>query len=262
MKAPSKHLAKRVSEMLKKLLFITGLAASTLSVSAIGSEGATWSYSGENGPDNWGTLSKENETCMYGRSQSPIDLEGTDPVRMHPIETDYQVSSLALVNNGHTLQQTYEAGSWLKVGSKSYELLQFHMHSQSEHTVMGKSYPLELHFVHRDPAGTLAYIAVFVEEGAEHPAAKEFWNSLPLEPGQTYKSDTKINARDLMPFSKSYYRYMGSLTTPPCTEGVNWYVLKAPLQMSADQISSVQGIMGQNNRNTQPRFNRMILDTE
>lgn len=232
------------------------LAASALAAAVSAQD--NWSYSGANGPDSWGTLSS---VCANGSMQSPIVIEGTEAVYMNRLETPYSVAPVDMVNNRHTVKFNYAPGSMMKVGSKAFELANFHFHTPAEHKVLTTSYPLEIHFDHKAADGTLARVAVLVKEGRPNPAAEELWPHLPLEPDQTSRrSDIMINARDFMPADHSYYRYMGSETTPPCSEGVNWYVMKEPVEFSSQQIAVLRGIMGENARPLQPRNNRMILD--
>ncbi len=217
---------------------------------------AEWGYAGKNGPNYWGGK------CKSGKSQSPIDINNTDPAITHGLKMDYNVAPIAMLNNGHTLQQNYNSGSFLKIGNKSYELKQFHIHTPSEHTVMGKSFPMEIHFVHASTSGNIAVVGVLVEEGDENKAFNEIMSFLPTKKNGT-RSDAGvlINARDLMPHDKSYFRYQGSLTTPPCSEGVNWYLLKGTVSFSKTQLNALHRIVKTNNRPVQKRNNRIVLDT-
>ncbi|WP_417449948.1 carbonic anhydrase [Kordiimonas sp.] len=217
-----------------------------------------WSYSGSNGPDNWGAGSS---VCANGSMQSPIVIEGTEPVYLNRLETHYMVSPLVMHNDRHTVRFNYAPGSKMKIGAKEYELKNFHFHTPAEHRVLTSSYPMEIHFDHAAADGTLARIAVLVKEGKSNMAAEEIWPHLPIEPDQTSRrEEVKVNARDLMPNNRIFYRYMGSQTTPPCSEGVNWYIFKEPVEFSSQQIAALRGIMGENARPLQPRNNRMILD--
>jgi len=221
-----------------------------------------WSYSGGKGPNNWYQLSPANNLCRTGKSQSPINIEGTDPAIMHRLITDYGVSPLALKNNQIRVDMTYAPGSLLKVGRKNFTLMSMDFHTPAEHQVAGKVFPMSIQFKHRAADGNWAIIETLVKEGDENLAAQEIWDHLPLEPGQTVKlPKVLVNARDLMPTDKSYYRYMGSLSTPPCSEGVSWYILKRPIELSKSQIDLIRGIVGGDTaRPLQPRNNRMILD--
>jgi len=221
-----------------------------------------WSYSGNNGPQAWHQLSPANALCRTGQRQSPINIEGTDPVIMHRLITDYKVAPIDMKNNSHSVSMTYTPGSHLRVGAKFFTLQSLSFHTPAEHTVSGESFPMSVQFKHRGPNGDWAIIEVLVKEGRENIAAQEFLNNMPIEAGQSMKSaSTFVNARDLMPTDKAYYRYMGSLTTPPCSEGVSWYVLKRPVQFSKAQIDLAKGIVGGDSaRPVQARNNRMILD--
>ncbi len=221
-----------------------------------------WGYSTNNGPSTWGNLNPAYAACSTGIMQSPINIEGTDPAVMHRLKTNYTVSPLDLKNGNHTVTMKYEPGSMLEVGQKSFMLKDFIFHTPSEHTVAGKRYPMEIQFRHESITGAQAIVSVLVTEGQMNKAASEIWQYLPIEKGQSSKPG-KIysNARDLMPNDASYYRYMGSLTTPPCNEGVNWYVMKSPVEFSAEQIAVMRSIIGgDTSRPVQSRNNRIILD--
>jgi len=245
---------------LAKALGCFGLYITVLSNTAL-AEGE-WSYSGSNGPANWHQLSGAYGKCSSGKQQSPINIEGTDAAIMHRLETDYSVAPIHLKNNRHSIQMSYPKGSLLKVGTKRFSLKQFQFHTPAEHTVSGNRHPLSIHFIHHAANGSSAVVAVFVKEGKENMAAQELYENLPLEADQVInKEKILINARDLMPSNKAYYRYMGSLTTPPCSEGVHWYVLKKPIEFSKEQIDFMRGLIGGNNaRPLQKRNNRIILD--
>jgi len=245
---------------------ISAVLQAGLLTSAIALSGASaqdnWSYSGNNGPQAWHTLSPGNVLCRSGQRQSPINIEGTDPVIMHRLVTDYKVAPIEIKNNSHSVTMTYSKNSLLKVGAKFFTLNSISFHTPAEHTVAGQVFPMSVQFKHRGPGGNWAIIETLVKEGRENIAATEFLANFPLEPGQTMKQPmVLVNARDLMPTDKAYYRYMGSLTTPPCSEGVSWYILKKPIQLSKEQIELVKGVVGGDSaRPVQARNNRMILD--
>jgi len=240
---------------------IAGLLSTTLA-SASTSTQDNWSYSGNNGPANWHQLSPANSQCRSGKSQSPINIEGTDPAIMHRLITDYGVAPLSLKNKRIRVEMDYVPGNLLKVGAKVFVLKTLDFHTPAEHQIAGKTYPMSIQFKHRAADGSWAIIETLVKEGRENLAAQEMWDHLPLEPNQNVKrAKVLINARDLMPTDKSYYRYMGSLTTPPCSEGVSWYILKRPIELSKSQIELIRGIVGGDTaRPLQARNNRMILD--
>ena len=221
-----------------------------------------WAYEGKEGPEQWGGLSKDFQVCKSGKMQSPIDLTETkaEGATIHPISFDYRLTELNVVHNGHTIQVNYAPGSGITVKGKRYELLQLHFHTPSEHAIDGKRAPMEAHFVHKAADGSLAVVGVMMEEGASNLALGEIWNSMPTKAGETETNKkVLINARDLLPHDTSYYRYMGSLTTPPCTEGVNWHVLKEPIQVDAQQIDQFADAVGDNSRPLQALNTRFLL---
>ncbi len=225
--------------------------------------GAHWGYAGAGGPSQWGDLKSEYATCKTGRMQSPIDVRGALVVGASKISFNYKLSELALRNNGHTVQVDYANGSTMAVGGKSYKLLQFHFHTPSEHLVDGKRYPLEMHLVHKGDDGTLAVAGVMIEPGAANIALQEIWGHLPRKAGEKKKvAGVAINARDLLPDTDSYRHYKGSLTTPPCSEGVRWFVLDRPIEASAGQIATIAGIMGANARPSQPLNERLVISAQ
>ncbi len=192
--------------------------------------------------------------------QSPINMTDTIDANMAQIKFDYRITPLVIVNNGHTVQVNYAKGSSVAIDGKKYELLQFHFHTPSEHMVEGKPFAIEMHLVHKNAEGELAVVAVFMRAGKDNIALEEVWNHLPRQAGGAKTiAGVAVNARDLVPANAAYYRYMGSLTTPPCSEGVNWYVLKTPIQVGKEQIRAIAGILGANNRPTQGLANRLLL---
>jgi carbonic anhydrase len=221
---------------------------------------AHWAYEGPGGPEHWGNLKDEYRACGAGRQQSPIDIDNAGASRMLPISFHYKVSVIELVNNGHTVQANYGKGSYITVGDERFDLLQFHFHTPSEHRVAGRSFPMEIHFVHRNAQGRLAVVGVLIAPGEESLAAREIWDRLPAAPhSKSSDAHALINARDLMPTESRYFRYAGSLTTPPCSEQVDWYVLQQPMTFSIEQIGRIRGIMGGNARPVQARNGRYLL---
>ncbi|HXI10738.1 MAG TPA: carbonic anhydrase family protein [Thermodesulfobacteriota bacterium] len=217
-----------------------------------------WGYEGEAGPANWGHISEEYATCAKGKSQSPIDISGAQDEKLADIAFNYKPSKINIVNNGHTVQVNYDEGSSIKVNGSEYKLLQFHFHDPSEHTVGGKSFGMELHLVHKNDKGELAVVGVLIEKGKENPAFKTVWANIPKKAGEHKELKETVNASDLLPASKAYFTYSGSLTTPPCSEGVTWLVLKTPVQLSEAQINAFMGVHKGNNRPVQPLNSRKI----
>ncbi len=217
-----------------------------------------WAYEGENGPDHWGKVSEEFKACSEGKQQSPIDISGTENLDLPDVEFSYKPSQLNILNNGHTVQVVYDKGSSIKVDGEDYQLVQFHFHTPSEHTIGGKSFGNELHLVHKNDKGELAVVGVLIEKGKENAAFNEIWANLPQKADEKKEVKATINADSLLPATRSFYRYSGSLTTPPCSESVKWIVLKTPIQMSEAQIHRIQAIMKHNNRPVQPINERKV----
>jgi len=228
-----------------------------------------WTYKGEKGPRFWGRLDPDFSLCKDGHSQSPIDIAKTAPASLKELKADFSPAKLQIVhhehvadeiNNGHTIQVNYSEGDTLTIGDADYELIQFHFHSPSEHTVKGKQYPMEMHFVHKAASGALAVVGVFIERGAHNAAFDPIWANLPSKKGlESHFEHVQVNVDDLLPQSTESYRYDGSLTTPPCSEGVKWIVMKSPIQLSAKQIEKFTALVKGNNRPVQPLNNRITL---
>ncbi len=219
-----------------------------------------WGYEGEAGPAHWGDLSPEFAACGAGREQSPVDIPRAAPLNPGDPQFDYRPSILAIANNGHSIQVTYEAGSTLVVGNARYALVQFHLHAPSEHTLGGAYAPMELHLVHQDAGGRIAVAGVLLVEGAHNAAYEPVLVHMPAQVGEAEVIDgTTVDANALLPADRAYYRYRGSLTTPPCTEGVEWFVLAEPVELSAAQIAAFRMVYDGNNRPVQPLNGRTFL---
>lgn len=237
------------------ILILTLLIAKT----SLASDLKDWSYAGETGPENWASINSENYACS-GKNQSPINLSVFTEADSTPITFNYTNSGNEIVNNGHTVQINHTPGSFIELDGKIFELLQLHFHTPSENHINGVSYPLEAHLVHSDPKGNLAVIAVMYEQGTENQQLKAPWSQMPQHPNEIILLSTWLNAESLLPDNRAYYRFNGSLTTPPCTEGVRWLVLKKPLQVSAKQIKRLmESLGGPNNRPLQPVNARSVL---
>lgn len=223
-------------------------------------ETVCWGYEAENGPDVWAQLSPEYRLCSVGIHQSPIDIVNPTPAELLPITFNYRPTSLKIHNTGNTIEVAYQEGSWIQVDGTKYRLLQFHFHAPSEHTVAGDLYDMEMHLVHGSEDGTLAVIGVLIKSGSTNTAFNTLWHHLPSVPGESAQvNDVVLNASDLLPTTKHTYRYEGSLTTPPCSEGVKWFVLTTPIEMSQSQIAAFKAILYGNNRPVQPLNGRELL---
>jgi carbonic anhydrase len=246
----------------KNLVAVAACASAFGSV-ALGAEtGAPhWGYHGAESADKWGELSKDFATCKLGKEQSPIDIKTAEAekAKLDKIEFSYKATPLSIVNNGHTVQVNYAKGSSITVGKDKYELLQFHFHTPSEEEVDGKEFDLVAHLVHQSADGKLAVVAVLFDRGADNNGLKTFWDKLPKDSGETRSlPKSMINATDLLPASKTYFTFNGSLTTPPCGENVRWLVLKTPVTVSKDQTTAFRKIYPLNNRPVQPLNGRKV----
>lgn len=227
-----------------------------------GDSAVLWSYSGDTGPEHWGSLSGEFETCDTGTEQSPVDISDPTPEAEGELIFEYVPAPLEIVNNGHTIQVNYEAGSAVVIDGRRYELVQFHFHAPSEHTRDGEHSAMEMHLVHEDAAaGDLAVVGAWIEPGdAATPGLAPVWEHLPAQEGPPAKIDgVEVDAAALLPEDRSSFRYPGSLTTPPCTQGVSWVMLRAPINLSEDQIEAFRAIIDGNNRPVQPLNDRTIV---
>lgn len=217
-----------------------------------------WSYDNE---DRWAKLREDYALCATGKRQSPIDIHEGIKVHLEEITFDYKPMQFRIIDTGHTVQVTVGEGLSLKVSGKRYELLQFHFHRPSEERINGRAYDMVMHLVHRNDEGQLAVIAVLLEKGSEHPLIQTLWNNLPLDQNIEMAPAEAIDLNKLLPENRSYWTYMGSLTTPPCTEGVLWMVLKQPMQVSAEQVSIFSRLYRNNARPLQPLNGRLIKES-
>ncbi len=219
-----------------------------------------WSYDGEGGPENWAKLDPKNTLCASGTRQSPIDIRDGIKVDLEPIQFDYKPSMFRIVDNGHTVQVTPSNGT-ITVSGKSYELLQFHFHKPSEEKINGRPFDMVAHLVHKSDDGQLAVVAVLLEKGAENPTIQTLWNNLPLEKKiEASPPSASVDLAAFLPGNRNYTTYMGSLTTPPCSEGVLWLVLRQPVQISPEQIAIFSRLYKNNARPVQPTWGRLIKE--
>jgi len=254
-----------MNQTIKQLLTLTAGVVLASGIAFANEEKAHsehWGYTGHNTPEKWGTLSEKFRECGVGLNQSPINITHSLKANLPPLNPNYSHSSKSIVDNGHTIQVNMELGDTLTVDGITFELKQFHFHSPSENHIDGKAYPLEAHFVHLDKDGNIAVIAVMFEEGAENPVLKKIWKDMPQKIGEKKPLKLEGIAKALLPKDKHYYRFNGSLTTPPCTEGVRWFVLKQPLSVSKEQIKKFHDdtLHHDNNRPIQPLDARVIVE--
>jgi carbonic anhydrase len=230
--------------------------------SAAAEKDKNWAYSGANGPTKWAKLDKGFATCGTGQLQSPIDIPDAHARKgdLPPLLFNYKPSPLKIADDGHTIQVNSGSDSWVSIEGKRYELVEFHFRKPSEHKIGGKGQEMEVQLVHKDKDGKLAIVAVLLDQTKENALIKTIWNNLPqTRDKESVVPDVQINPLGLLPQNKEYYAFKGSLTTPPCTEGVSWYVLKTPGQISADQVARFGRIYPANARPVQPLNDRDIL---
>jgi carbonic anhydrase len=242
--------------ILKPVLLVAVLFTSG---TAFAEHTAHWTYSGEGGPENWAKLSPEFGACT-GKNQAPINLTGFIEAELKPIKVSYQAGGNEILNNGHTVQVNYAPGSSILVDGIQFDLKQFHFHAPSENHINGKSYPMEAHLVHADKNGNLAVVAIMFEADVENKALAKIWPSMPKKESQKAALSNAFDVAQLLPQDKDYYRFNGSLTTPPCTEGVRWLVMKTPVTASEEQIEAFAHVMHHpNNRPVQAINARPVL---
>ena len=233
---------------------------------AVGSAHAYWSYQGPAGPQTWGGLKPEFTLCGSGQRQSPIDIRGGLAVDLEPVKFKYQATPFAVIDNGHTVQANLAPGNHVEVGGKRFELVQFHFHRPSEERIDGRQFEMSVHLVHKDEQGKLAVVAVLIDKGMDsaspQPVIQKVWNNLPLEKGEESSARVQLDPAEILPGDRRYFTYMGSLTTPPCSEGVQWVVMRQPVTMSAEQIELFARMYPMNARPVQQASGRRILQSQ
>ncbi|MDA0990375.1 MAG: carbonic anhydrase [Verrucomicrobia bacterium] len=223
-------------------------------------EGVHWTYSGDTGPEHWGELDESFEMCAKGKNQSPINLTDFIEADLPPIRFAYGAPARTILNNGHTIQVAFEAGNQMTIDGDDFRLLQFHFHAPSENHIDAKSFPMEAHLVHANDQGDLAVVAVMFESGEPNTLLDALWQQMPKVSGDEHPLPEQLMVDGLLPEDRDYYRFNGSLTTPPGTEGVRWFVLKEAVSASAEQIKTFEHVIHHpNNRPIQPTNARVVL---
>ncbi len=226
---------------------------------------AHWTYEGDTGPQAWGSLKPAFNVCAIGKRQSPINIEngGTLQGPAEPVQFAYAPSNGTVVNNGHTIQVDIQGDNSITVRGSNYRLLQFHFHTPSEEQINFKRFPMVAHLVHKNSEGQLAVVAVLLDEGEANPMIDKVWTYMPLDSGDRVRMPQDLlDVNGLLPKDQRYYQFMGSLTTPPCTEGVLWMVMKQPVTMSRAQLKLFAQIYPNNARPVQPVNGRTVREAQ
>ena len=252
------HIIRRVWVVRGLAVWLVACATAPAAEHATNAGEVHWSYSGDTGPEYWGQLSEEFALCATGSAQTPIDIAPNAQADVANPVFAYQAGASEVINNGHTVQLKAEAANQMTVDGVTYTLLQMHFHAPSEHAIAGVRAPLEMHFVHQAADGTLAVVAVLAQAGAPTPAWDAMVNVLSTAEGQS--ATTNVDWSALLPTNQATYRYLGSLTTPPCSEGVHWMVMQTPVTLSDAQIGAFTQAYAANARPLQAVNDREVIN--
>jgi carbonic anhydrase len=227
-----------------------------------------WTYEGATGAEHWSELDPDWAACNAGKEQSPIDIRSAKKVALPAIRFEYKSGPLKyLINNGYTIRVNYHdapgSGNFMIVGDKRYQLTQFHFHRPSEEYIHGKAYDMVAHFMHQSSDGKVAGVAVLLKAGSANATIQQLWEHMPMTKGEEQEiAGVEVNPAGLLPHDAGYYTYMGSLTAPPCAEGVTWFVLKTPMEVSTEEISAFAKLYPHDVRPLQPLNGRVVQESE
>jgi len=241
-------------------IFIVVIIALMLSGDKKEEQGAPWGYNEDLGPKEWANLDEKYKMCEDGLNQSPINITQTIDARLNPLSFEGEAKATMFENNGHSLKVSFTGSTSLNIDNEKYYLKQIHFHTPSENQINGKSFPMEAHLVHSNGTGNLSVLAVMFEIGEDNMVINKLLRNLPENQDDKNKLKSEIFGYDLLPEIKDYYRFNGSLTTPPCSEGVKWFVLKDTVSISKSQLSDFEAVMPKNNRPIQKINARVILN--
>lgn len=244
------------------LLAALGLAFTSWSAQATDEHHPHWSYKGKDGPSHWNKLEKDFAGCKLGKEQSPINIHGAQKAKLEPIGFHYAAGPATVVNNGHTVQVNLAEGGSIQLPDGEYKLVQFHFHTPSEEKIEGVGYPLVAHFVHKNAEGKLAVVAVLFKKGHTNAALKDVFTHMPNKANHSTELAGGIDPTAILPEKQGYYAFTGSLTTPPCSEGVRWHVLKNTVDLSGKQLASFQKLYPMNARPVQGLNGRTLQASE
>jgi carbonic anhydrase len=225
-----------------------------------------WSYEGATGAEHWSELDPDYAACNLGKEQSPIDIRNAEKADLPALRFEYKSGALKyLINNGHTIRVNYHdapgSGNFLIVGDKRYQLTQFHFHRPSEEYIHGKPHDMVVHLMHEAADGKVAGVAVLLQAGGANATIEKLWEHMPMIEGKEEEiAGVEVSPAGLLPDDTAYYTYMGSLTAPPCTEGVTWFVLKTPVDISAEEISAFARLYPRDVRPPQPLNGRVVKE--
>jgi carbonic anhydrase len=244
-----------------RTVWLSGVSAQDATPGAATPTPAHWTYEGEEGPEHWGELDPTYEMCAAGKEQSPIDvIEPTDG-DLADIAVSYKpISPMRILNNGHTIQVNIDPGSSITLDGVQYDLLQFHFHTPSEHLIAGQPQEMELHLVHKSAEGQLAVVGIMLNEGAANTALAPVFEHMPATKGPEQSVEATLDPTAFFPATTTTYRYMGSLTTPPCTEGIHWNLFTTPVDVSVEQIEAFKALFEMNARPPQPLNERDVVE--
>jgi carbonic anhydrase len=227
--------------------------------------GAPWDYAGKRGPLEWGKLDPAYRACSQGHEQSPIDIRGAHLNKaLQPIEFHYIAGPVTLENTGNLIVVHVDPGSYMVAGGVRYQLQRLEFHHPSEEAIKGKLSDLEVYLVHKSADGKMAIVAQRMNLDLDHPSAVlyELWPHLPKTAGASEKVGDEVDPAGFLPADRGYWTYVGSLTTPPCTEGVRWFVFEENLTLSRDQLRSYTAVFKMNSRPLQETHGRRIEANE
>jgi carbonic anhydrase len=253
----------RVLSFFALLLLLMYFAASRASAQEHADDKISrWSYAGPNGPAHWADLSPAYNLCRDGKEQSPINIVRPRLGKLAPLLFSYVPVQLRILDTGHYVQINSPTGGSLSIGGKSYSLVQYHFEQPGEEEIEGHSYSMGAHLVHKDGQGRSVVVAIQFTVGKENPFIQVLWGHLPKHPGmEEVPAGVTFDLSGLLPTSRDYYSYGGSLTTPPCTEGIRWYILKTPVEISAAQLAAMAKLYPHNARPIQPLNGRQVLES-
>jgi carbonic anhydrase len=244
-----------------KTKVVTAMFLAFAALNTYAGDAPHWEYDGKYGPQKWGQLESGFALCGLGKTQSPIDIRKATKSSLAPLQFGYTAAGAEIVNNGHTIQVNLSDAGALTLDGTAYKLVQFHFHTPSEEKFRGKAYPMVAHLVHKSDEGKLAVIAVMLKQGKANAALKPVFDGMPKSHGDKQALEAKLDANQLLPADHGYYKFMGSLTTPPCSEEVRWQVLKTPVEVSKAQIAAFRNLYKHNARPVQPLNGRKIEES-